>query len=330
MKSLFTLIFVIALLWLLWPLWDWAFLHATWQGASKAECSPSGACWALITTRWEQFIYGFYPAEERWRVNLALSLLFISLLIIHVRYFQMRYRLLMVGSILGLTAFILYGGFGLTIVPTSKWGGLSLTIVLALGSMFCSLPLAVCLALGRNSSLLIFKSLCITFIELIRGVPLISILFMASVMLPLFFSQEVVIDKLLRAFIGLTLFQAAYLAEVVRAGLNSIPKDQYEAAQALGMSYWQNMGLVILPQALRIAIPGILNSFIALFKDTTLVLMIGIFDFLGIVQNAITSPEWLGTALEAYLFCALVYWIFCFGLSSYGKYLERSLKLRGH
>lgn len=241
--------------------------------------------------------------------------------------FKFRYRLISYILTQCAILYLLYGGGVLPVVSTSLWGGLFLTIFLAFGSMLCSFPIAILLALGRNSSLVIFKPVCITFIEVVRGVPLISILFLAAVMFPLFVSADVVIDNLFCVFVGITLFQAAYLAEVIRAGLLSVSKGQIEAAVSLGMSYPLTMTFVVLPQALRIAIPGILNSFIALFKDTTLVLIIGIYDFLGIVQNATTDPLWLGTALEAYLFCAFVYWIFCFGMSTYSKHLEKKLRV---
>ncbi len=212
-------------------------------------------------------------------------------------------------------------------IPTDKWGGLFLTIMLAVGSIIASFPIALLLALGRNSSLIIIKSVCTIFIEVIRGVPLISILFMASVMLPLFFADEQIVDKLLRALIGIALFQAAYLAEVIRGGLNSLPTGQYEACASLGMGYWVSTWLVILPQGLRVVVPGLVNNFIALFKDTTLVLIIGLYDFLGIVQTASVDPKWLGTALEGYIFCGLIYWIFCFSMSTYSKHLERRYKI---
>lgn len=304
---------------------DWAFINATWVGKSTLDCDKQGACWAVIYARWDQIIYGFYPKSEQWRVNLVLLLLplcFITL--IYVKSLKVRLTLLI--SLPTVVIYLLYGGLYLKVIPTDLWGGLFLSIALSVGSMLFSFPIAVLLALGRNSTLLVIKPLCVAFIEIIRGVPLISILFLAAVMFPLFISADWVVDNLLCIFIGIALFQAAYLAEVIRAGLNSVPKGQIEAAASLGLSYRLTMFLVVLPQALRTAIPGIVNSFIALFKDTTLVLIVGIYDFLGIVQAATTDPKWLGTALEAYLFCALVYWIFCFSMSSYSKYLEKKLR----
>jgi general L-amino acid transport system permease protein len=224
-------------------------------------------------------------------------------------------------------AFYLFSGgvFGMEYVETSRWGGLTLTLVLASVGMAASLPLGILLALGRRSSMPIVKSLSVVFIEFWRGVPLITVLFMSSVMLPLFLPEGTHFDKLLRAMIGITLFQSAYMAEVVRGGLQAIPKGQYEAAQALGLSYWKTMGLIILPQALKLVIPGIVNTFIALFKDTTLVLIIGLFDMLAMIQAALADPNWLGYAIEGLLFAALVYWVFCFGMSRYSLALERKL-----
>lgn len=305
---------------------NWAFIHATWVGQSTADCNQTGACWAVVYARWDQIIYGFYPKSEQWRVNVVLLLLPIfTFAFVYVKSFKKRLALLFTVPILSI--YLLYGGMHLKVVSTDLWGGLFLSIVLSVGSMLFSFPIAILLALGRNSSLLIIKPLCIAFIELIRGVPLISILFLAAVMFPLFISADLVIDNLICVFVGIALFQAAYLAEVIRAGLNSVPKGQVEAAASLGLNYRLTTSLVVLPQALRAAIPGIVNSFIALFKDTTLVLIVGIYDFLGIVQAATTDPKWLGTSLEAYLFCAVVYWIFCFGMSTYSKRLERKLRV---
>jgi general L-amino acid transport system permease protein len=224
-------------------------------------------------------------------------------------------------------AFYLFhgGGFGLPVVETSRWGGLFLTLVVAGVGIVASLPLGILFALGRRSEMPIVRAVCITFIEVMRGVPLITILFMASVMLPLFLPEGVNFDKLLRALVGVALFSAAYMAEVVRGGLQAIPKGQYEAANALGLSFWKTMGLIILPQALKIVIPGIVNTLIGLFKDTTLVLILGLFDLLGIVQAALTDASWIGFATEGYVFAALGFWIFCFGMSRYSMHVERKL-----
>ena len=200
-----------------------------------------------------------------------------------------------------------------------------LTLLLATVGMVGALPIGIVLALGRRSNMPIVKSFCVIFIEFWRGVPLITVLFMASVMLPLFLPSDMSVDRLVRALIGLTLFQSAYMAEVIRGGLQAIPKGQEEAAAALGMTYWKRMGLIILPQALKMMIPGIVNTFISLFKDTTLVMIIGLFDLLGIVQAALADSRWLGFSLEGYVFAAFMFWIFCFSMSRYSQYLERKL-----
>jgi general L-amino acid transport system permease protein len=273
-------------------------------------------------------MYGFYPASEQWRVDLGLGLL--AALLAPLLFPGFRHKLpLGIAVALGypVVAYVLfYGGiFGLPVVETYQWGGLMLTLVLAVVGIALSLPFGILLALGRRSEMPVIKAACITYIELWRGVPLITVLFMASVMLPLFLPEGATLDKLLRAMVGIVLFQSAYMAEVVRGGLQAIDKGQHEAAEALGLGYWQTMGLVILPQALRLVIPGIVNTFIALFKDTTLVLIIGLFDLLGIVQQAFADPDWLGYSVEGYLFAGLVYWVFCFGISRYSQALERRL-----
>jgi general L-amino acid transport system permease protein len=218
---------------------------------------------------------------------------------------------------------------GLPLVETPQWGGLFITLVIAITGIVASLPIGILLALGRRSSLPIIKALSVAFIELVRGVPLVTVLFMASVMLPLFLPEGVTFDKLLRALIGVALFSAAYMAEVVRGGLQAIPKGQFEAAAAVGLGYWQTTGLIILPQALKLVIPGIVNTFIGLFKDTSLVLIIGLFDLLGMAQLVIKDPRWLGLAPETYVIAALGFWVFCFAMSRYSLFVERKLH-RGH
>jgi general L-amino acid transport system permease protein len=273
-------------------------------------------------------MYGFYPPDERWRVTLAFAILVVGVIPLFVSGFRPKVTL---GAVLLLVypvvAFILFHGgvLGLREGETPLWGGLFLTLVLAGVGIVASMPLGVLLALGRRSDMPVVRMLCIGFIELIRAVPLITVLFMASVMLPLFLPEGVNFDKLLRALVGIVLFSAAYMAEVVRGGLQAIPNGQYEAAKALGLNYAKMTGLVILPQALKIAIPGIVNNFISLFKDTTLVLIIGLFDLLGMVQSALSDAAWLGFALEGYVFAACCFWIFCFGMSRYSMHIERKL-----
>jgi len=277
-------------------------------------------------------MYGFYPQAEQWRVNLGLALLAGMMAPLLFRGFRHKWPLGL-ALVLGypLIAYVLFHGgiLGLPVVETSQWGGLMLTLVLAVVGMVLALPLGILLALGRRSRMPVIRAASVTYIELWRGVPLITVLFMASVMLPLFLPEGATLDKLLRAMIGIVLFQSAYMAEVVRGGLQAIPTGQYEAAESLGLGYWQSMGLIILPQALKLVIPGIVNTFIALFKDTTLVLIIGLFDLLGIVQQAFADPNWLGYSVEGYLFAGFVFWAFCFGMSRYSQALERELQ-RGH
>jgi general L-amino acid transport system permease protein len=307
---------------------SWAFINADWIGTTRDDCTSSGACWVFISVRWEQFMYGFYPQAELWRPRLFyISLaIFIAALMYEKTPKRTWIWLIFVNIYPFVIAALLHGGvFGLEVVETHKWGGLLVTLIIALVGIVVSLPIGVVLALGRRSEMPIIRSMCTVYIEVWRGVPLITVLFMASVMLPLFFSEGMETDKLIRALIGVVLFSAAYMAEVIRGGLQAIPNGQYEAADALGLSYWKKMRLVILPQALKITIPSIVNTFIGLFKDTSLVLIIGMFDVLGIGQSANTDPEWLGYSIESYVFVALVFWVFCFGMSRYSIFLENKL-----
>jgi general L-amino acid transport system permease protein len=312
------------------PLVQWAFIDANWTGESKADCTGNGACWVFVSVRLNQFIYGFYPDAEQWRVNSVLLLLLGLTVPLLIRKFPHKIALGLF-VVLGYPVIawgFLYGGIlGMQTVATYQWGGLMLTLVIAFVGMVLALPIGTLLALGRRSELPVIKAFCVIFIELVRGVPLITVLFMASVMLPLFFPEGVSLDKLLRALIGIVLFQSAYMAEVVRGGLQAIPKGQVEAAEALGLSYWKIMGLIVLPQALKLVIPGIVNTLIALFKDTTLVLIIGLFDLLAIVQQAFADPEWLGYSVEGYVFVGFVFWVFCFSMSRYSMTLEKQLHI---
>ncbi|MGI9332379.1 MAG: amino acid ABC transporter permease [Gammaproteobacteria bacterium] len=312
------------------PVIDWALISANWSGGTREECggvTREGACWGYIGFWMKLLMYGRYPADELWRVNLGGMVLIASLILMLIPRFPYKSWVgafvLLVYPIL--CYFLFYGGLGLSIVETPLWGGLFLTLVIAITGIVMSLPLGVVLALGRRSSMPIVKSVCIAFIEFWRGVPLITVLFMSSVMFPLFMPEGVNFDKLLRALVGVMLFSSAYMAEVVRGGLQAIPKGQYEAAQALGLSFWRVMGLIVLPQALKIVIPGIVNTFIGLFKDTTLVLIIGLLDFLGSAQAASTNPAWLGFSIEGYVFVAFVFWVFCFSMSRYSQHLEDKL-----
>ena len=315
------------------PVIDWALVSARFAGVDPQACRPTAACWPFVIERFGFFIYGFYPDALRWRVDLVFVLLALSFGPQFIERFPGRRWL----GLFGLTGFpvialvLLRGGIlGLEPVPTSKWGGLMLTLVLAYAGILAALPIGTLLALGRRSTMPIIRGLCVVFIEIWRAVPLITVLFMASVMLPLFLPQGVSFDKVLRALVGIIMFQSAYMAEVVRGGLQAIPKGQYEAADALGLSYWKKMGLVILPQALKLVIPGIVNTFIALFKDTSLVYIIGLFDLLGAVQATIVDPAWQNVSIEGYLFAGFIFWLFCFGLSRYSQNLERKLETGHH
>lgn len=312
------------------PILNWLIFSADWVGSSRDDCTSGGACWAVITARFRLFVVGFYPAEDVWRVWIAFALLPVALAFALIEKIPFRrYGLIFAGFYPLIAAILLAGGLGLPEVATSKWGGLLLTLVCGLTGIVVSLPLGVILALGRRSHLPAISSLCVIFIEFVRGVPLITILFMSSVMLPLFLPPGTTMDQMVRALVGISLFASAYMAEVIRSGLQSIPAGQYEAANALGLSYWQSMRLIILPQALKIVIPGIVSTFISLFKDTSLVLIIGLYDLLGIANATITDTKWIGLSNEVYVFTALVYWVFCFSMSRYSLFLEDKLH-RGH
>lgn len=326
-NSLLTL-FALYLIWLIVPpTLQWSLFDANWVGASATDCTADGACWVFIGHHFSQFMYGFYPEQLRWRVDLTAwaAIIGAAPLFIPVMPRKALYGAAYLVIFPLLAFWLMYGGFGLEIVETSQWGGLMLTLVIAVVGISGAMPLGILLALGRRSDMPAIRVLCVTFIEFWRGVPLITVLFMSSVMLPFFLPEGMSFDKLLRALIGIILFQSAYMAEVVRGGLQAIPKGQYEAAAAVGLGYWRMMGLVILPQALKLVIPGIVNTFIALFKDTSLVIIIGLFDLFTIIHQATVNPEWLGFAVEGYVFAALVFWIFCFGMSRYSMHLERKL-----
>lgn len=310
---------------------DWAILSATFSGADGAACRApgAGACWPFIADKAGTFIYGRYPEALRWRVDLSCLLAVAGLVPLMIPGVPRKglltlYTLVVVPIV---AFFLLTGGvFGLEPVSTDRFGGFMLTLIIAITGIATSFPLGVLLALGRRSELPVVRLASQVYIELVRGVPLVTVLFMASVMLPLFLPADVTIDKVLRALVGVSLFSAAYIAEVVRGGLQAIPRGQYEAAAALGIGYWRGMGLVILPQALRLVLPGLVNSFISLFKDTSLVLIIGLFDLIGIVEQAVQSDaKWFSpqTAATGYFFAGAVFWVFSFAISRYAAFLER-------
>lgn len=327
-NAVLTILGFLFVAWALPPIFNWLVLDANFAGDSREDCVGAGACWVFVKVRFGQFIYGFYPEYLRWRPNLAVGLGLVSLIYCLTEHVPFRkwVGLFLIVPYPIIAFFLLSGGsFGLESVPTSKWGGLLLTIVIAGVGIAASLPIGIVLALGRRSQMPVVRMLCIIFIEFVRAVPLITILFMSLVILPLFLPPGSNFDQLLRALIGVSLFSAAYMAEVVRGGLQAIPRGQYEAAQALGLSYWKSMGLIILPQALKIVIPAIVSTFIGLFKDTTLVLIIGLTDLLAMVQLAVTDTKWIGLATEGYVFAALIFFVFCFGMSQYSQHLERKL-----
>jgi general L-amino acid transport system permease protein len=336
-----TAVAVAILAWMLPGMINWLFINAVWTGTDRSFCTTtvqggiqpdgwSGACWAFVGDRIEQFMFGRYPADERWR-PIAVMIGFVALLVPMLMPKAPRKGLnaLLLFVIFPIVAFFLLRGnvFGLQRVDTPLWGGLLVTLILSFVGIAVSLPVGILLALGRRSHLPVIRMLCVGFIEIIRGVPLISVLFMASVMLPLFLPTGWTIDNFLRALVGVALFASAYMAEVVRGGLQAIPKGQYEGADSLGLSYWQKIRLIVMPQALKLVIPGIVNTFIGLFKDTSLVSIIGMFDLLGIVRLNFTDTTWITpvTPVTGLIFAGFLFWLFCFGMSRYSAFMERHL-----
>jgi general L-amino acid transport system permease protein len=339
--SVLTVLALLFVAWVLPQLLDWTIFNAQWTGTDRTACLTvdqggtlpvgwSGACWAFVWAKFPQFMFGRYPVDERWRVILT-AIIFVALLaplLIPRAPYKRLNAILFFGVFPFICFFLLVGGFfGLPFVETSEWGGLLVTLVLSYVGIVVSLPLGIVLALGRRSKMPAIKLLSVIFIEAVRGVPLVTVLFMASFMLPLFVPPGVTFDKFLRALIGVALFASAYMAEVVRGGLQAIPKGQYEGADSLGLGYWQKTGLIIMPQALKLVIPGIVNTFIGMFKDTTLVLIISMFDLLGIVKQNLSDANWASpqTAKTGLVFAAIVFWLFCFGMSRYSIYMERRL-----
>jgi general L-amino acid transport system permease protein len=336
LNSILSIVVLACTAYMVYILLDYLVFNAVFIGTTREACLPAagetvGACWPFIYAKFGQFIYGFYPEAERWRVNIVFALggiLLLTLLIPKVPFKRLNAVLFLV--IFPVVAFFLLRGgyFQLPVVITSQWGGLLVTLVVAVTGIVASLPLGVVLALGRRSNLPFVKFVSVVFIEFWRGVPLITVLFFATYMLPLFLPRSWSIDGLLRALIGVTLFAAAYMAEVVRGGLQAIPRGQYEGAMAVGLSYWKMMIFIILPQALRMVIPGIVNTFIGLFKDTTLVAIVSIFDLLNQIRSATADPYWStpGTLYTGFAFAGIIYFVFCYGMSKYSIYVERRLK----
>lgn len=339
--SVLSLVALAALVYFLPGLINWLFISAVWTGADRTACLTtdqggqlpagwSGACWAYVNDRFVQFMFGSYPRDELWR-PLLVAAMFVALLVPFLMPKMPRKglnALLLLIVFPVASFFLLLGGvFGLRHVETSLWGGLMVTLILSFVGIVVSLPAGILLALGRRSSMPILKTACITFIELIRGVPLITVLFMASVLLPLFLEPGNNIDKFLRALIGVSIFASAYMAEVIRGGLQAIPKGQYEAADALGLNYFHKMTFIVLPQAIKLVIPGIVNTFIGMFKDTSLVTIISMYDLLGIVKASFGDSGWITpvTPLTGLIFAGFTFWIFCFGMSRYSAFIERRL-----
>jgi general L-amino acid transport system permease protein len=336
-----TLICVLLIAWSVPPLVRFFFIDAVWSGTDRQACLASsanpepGACWAFVRVWVSYFIYGFYPIDERWRVDLFfLALAFGTIWLLWLSAPRRDIGAVYFFVALPILSFVLLSGFpaiGLVSISTSLWGGVLVTIVVATVGMVFSLPLGILLALGRRSQITVVRLFSVIFIEFVRGVPLITVLFMASVMLPLFVPERLAPDKLMRALIGVALFASAYMAEVVRGGLAAVPRGQYEAARALGLAYWRMTTLVILPQALRVTLPNIVNTFIGLFKDTTLVFVVGIFDFLRTIEAARADPKWAtpNTSITGYAFAALFYFICCYGMSLYARRVETRLARAG-
>ena len=339
-----TLLTIGALL-LLWriipPLLGWALFDADFSGVTGEECTAEGACWAWVDQRISQFLYGFYPQEAYWRVNVVLLLLIPAIAYVlfdklpYARYgrrYSLAYPVIAVFLLVG--GLPVYDGqgeltgslFGIRSISTDQFGGFMLNVVAGLAGIMLSLPIGILLALGRRSRLPAVRYVAVGFIEVVRGVPLITLLFVAVIILELFLPPGVSLDQLIRVMVMITAFSSAYMAEVIRGGLQAIPSGQYEAAEAIGLSYWKMMRLVILPQALKIAIPGIVNTFIGLFKDTTLVVTIGLFDILGQARLLQTNPEWIGKVdHETFLIAALFFFVICFSMSRYSINLEKRL-----
>ena len=324
-----TLLIIFVLIQNIPPLLNWLFFDADYVGVSKEDCSREGACWVFINVWLKRLVYGLYPNSEIWRINL--SFLMLIALVISGFFAPPRIKKYIIIFLLFIFPFIAInlisgGNFGLVWVETMAWGGLSLTFIISIFALLFCFPIGMFLALGRRSSAPVIRYSSIGFIEFWRGVPLITVLFMASVMMPMFLPDGTYMDKLVRVIIAITLFEAAYMAEVIRGGLQALPRGQYDAGKSLGMGYWRMHLLVILPQALKLVIPGIANTFLALVKDTPLILVVGLLELVGMIDMAKSNPDWLGFATEGYIFAGVVFWIICFNMSRYSQRLERKYK----
>ncbi|PQP35466.1 amino acid ABC transporter permease [Desulfobacteraceae bacterium SEEP-SAG9] len=330
----FNSILTLVILFLLWktvpPFFRWAFVDSAWYSTGVACREASGACWSIVTSNLRFIIFGFFPRESQWRPLLAILILFGLLFCSQNRnYWKKSLGYAWIAGLFTMGLLMKGGIFGLAPVESTQWGGLPLTLLLSVFGLTAAYPLGVILALGRQSKMPAIKLLCIVYIELIRGVPLISLLFMGSIIFPLFLPEGITINKILRAQVAIIIFTAAYIAEVVRGGLQGMSKGQYEAADSLGLKYYQTMRLVILPQALKIIIPPTVSILISAFKDTSLVVIIALFDLLKTTQTVLSNPEWMGFSKEAYLFIAILYFLGCFSMSNYSRKLEKELSREG-
>jgi general L-amino acid transport system permease protein len=327
-NAILSLIVVFILIKYVPTLLNWVFFDANFLGTSKEDCTGDGACWIFVRVWFNRFMYGMYPDVEQWRINISFLVLFGSIgsIFILPNKFK-KYIIIFLLFIFPVIALNLISGgiLGLKWVETGAWGGLSLTFIVSAFALIFCFPIGVFLALGRRSDLPAIKYSSIGFIELWRGVPLITVLFMSAVMFPMFLPDGTFMDKLMRVIIAITLFEAAYMAEVVRGGLQALPRGQYDAAKSLGMGYWRMHFLIILPQALKLVIPGIANTFLALVKDTPLIFVVGLLELAGMIGLAKTNPKWLGMAAEGYVFAAFVFWVICFSMSRYSLNLEKKL-----
>ncbi|TNC91913.1 MAG: amino acid ABC transporter permease [Thalassolituus sp.] len=329
MNTIATLLILALLATVVPPLVDWLLISANWSGTTQDACTKDGACWVFVIAWSKQFFYGSYPTEELWRINLCVLMLIGVIASSQLLNKDLRNKFSIPAFLLlpFVCILILDGSWiGLEYVSTDYWGGFALNVLLAAASIIVAFPLSFVWALGRRSEMPFIKSVSIILIEFFRGVPVLALFFMGSVMLPLFFPEGTNVDKLVRVWIVLTLFMAGYMAEVFRGGFQAVPTGQYEAADSLGLSYWQKTLLIILPQVIKVSMPNILATFVMLFKNTTFLLIIGIFEVLSTTQTALTNSNWLGGhSTEGYLFVAIVFWICCYSMSRISASIERKL-----
>ena len=332
-NAVLTLLIIFLIIKAIPPSMSWMVLDANISGDSRDACTGTGACWTYIKVWFKRFMYGMYPNELHWRINWAFILVIaLGLIGLLATEKLKKYLALYYVIIYPIIAFLIIyylisgGAFGLEWVETGAWGGLSLTFIVSFFCLIFCFPLGMILALGRRSKLPTIRYISIGYIEFWRGVPLITVLFMSSVMFPMFLPEDFFMDKLVRVIIAITLFEAAYCAEVIRGGLQALPRGQYDAAKSLGMGYWKMHIFVILPQALKLVIPGIANTFLALVKDTPLIFVVGLAELAGMLALAKTNPEWLGFAMEGYIFASIIFWIICYAMSKYSYNLEAKYK----